>query len=244
MRVERLRVRAAVFALIVFAGVALDRITKIWALATLSDGRKVEILPHLLSLTLVRNPGASFGLGSSFTWVISILACAACGAMIAVLKRTKSLYWTFALALAFAGAFGNLIDRAQYADGFLDGKVVDFINYGWSVGNVADIELFVAALYIVLLVFVGLPLMEKSNNTIKDFAESSKSKDSEDSDSNFANSKESDSEDFNFANSDKSDSFEKSASKSDSFKNKFADSDSLDNDSKESCIDTHLDSEL
>lgn len=214
VRVERLRVREAVFALIVFAGVALDRITKIWALATLSDGRKVEILPHLLSLTLVRNPGASFGLGSSFTWVISILACAACGAMIAVLKRTKSLYWTFALALAFAGAFGNLIDRAQYADGFLDGKVVDFINYGWSVGNVADIELFVAALYIVLLVFVGLPLMEKSNNTIKDFAESSKSKDSEDSD------------------------------KSDSFKNKFADSDSLDNDSKESCIDTHLDSEL
>ena len=229
VRVERLRVRAAVFALIVFAGVALDRITKIWALATLSDGRKVEILPRLLSLTLVRNPGASFGLGSSFTWVISILACAACGAMIAVLKRTKSLYWTFALALAFAGAFGNLIDRAQYADGFLDGKVVDFINYGWSVGNVADIELFVAALYIVLLVFVGLPLVEKSDNTIKDFAESSKSKDSED---------------FNFANSDKSDSFEKSASKSDSFKNKFADSDSLDNDSKESCIDTHLDSEL
>lgn len=228
---ERLRVRAAVFALIVFAGVALDRITKIWALATLSDGRKVEILPRLLSLTLVRNPGASFGLGSSFTWVISILACAACGAMIAILKRTKSLYWTFALALAFAGAFGNLIDRAQYADGFLDGKVVDFINYGWSVGNVADIELFVAALYIVLLVFVGLPLVEKSDNTIKDFAESNKSKDSEDSDSNFANS-------------DKSDSFDKSASKSDSFKNKFADSDSLDNDSKESCIDTHLDSEL
>ena len=56
--------------------------------------------------------------------------------------------------------------------------------------------------------------MEKSDNTIKDFAESNKSKDSEDSD------------------------------KSDSFKNKFADSDSLDNDSKESCIDTHLDSEL
>lgn len=214
MRVERLRNRAAVFALIAFIGVVLDRITKVWALAALSGGKSIDILPHLLSFTLVRNPGASFGLGSSFTWVISVLACVACAAMIAVVKHTKSLYWTIALALAFAGAFGNLIDRAQYADGFLDGKVVDFINYGWSVGNVADIELFVAALYIVLLVFVGLPLMEKSNNTIKDFAESSKSKDSEDSD------------------------------KSDSFKNKFADSDSLDNDSKESCIDTHLDSEL
>lgn len=213
MRVERLRVRAAVFALIVFAGVALDRITKIWALATLSDGRRVEILPRLISLTLVRNPGASFGLGSSFTCVISILACAACGAMIAVLKRTKSLYWTFALALAFAGAFGNLIDRAQYADGFLDGKVVDFINYGWSVGNVADIELFVAAVYIVLLVFVGLPLVEKSNTAIKDFAESSKSKDSKDSDSNSTDSKSADSD---FKDSGKSDSLEKSDAKSDS----------------------------
>lgn len=213
VRVERLRVRAAVFALIVFAGVALDRITKIWALATLSDGRRVEILPRLISLTLVRNPGASFGLGSSFTCVISILACAACGAMIAVLKRTKSLYWTFALALAFAGAFGNLIDRAQYADGFLDGKVVDFINYGWSVGNVADIELFVAAVYIVLLVFVGLPLVEKSNTAIKDFAESSKSKDSKDSDSNSTDSKSADSD---FKDSGKSDSLEKSDAKSDS----------------------------
>lgn len=163
MRVERLRVRAAVFALIVFAGVALDRITKIWALATLSDGRKVEILPHLLSLTLVRNPGASFGLGSSFTWVISILACAACGAMIAVLKRTKSLYWTFALALAFAGAFGNLIDRAQYAQGFLDGKVVDFINYGWSVGNVADIELMFAGIAVICLILIGIPLIERAD---------------------------------------------------------------------------------
>lgn len=115
---KRLRTRVAVFALIVFIGVVLDRITKLWALATLSDGKNIELVPHLLSLTLVRNPGASFGLGSSFTWVISVLACAACGAMIAAIKHTKSLYWTIAFALAFAGAFGNLIDRTQYAQGF------------------------------------------------------------------------------------------------------------------------------
>ena len=50
--------------------------------------------------------------------------------------------WRFLSRLQ--GALGNLIDRVMYADGFLDGKVVDFLNYGWSVGNVADIYLVVA----------------------------------------------------------------------------------------------------
>lgn len=163
VRVKRLRTRVAVFALIVFIGVVLDRITKLWALSTLSDGKNIELVPHLLSLTLVRNPGASFGLGSSFTWVISVLACAACGAMIAAIKHTKSLYWTIAFALAFAGAFGNLIDRAQYAQGFLNGKVVDFINYGWSVGNVADIELMFAGIAVICLILIGIPLIERAD---------------------------------------------------------------------------------
>ncbi len=163
VRVERLRNRAAVFALIAFIGVVLDLVTKVWALAALSGGKNIEILPHLLSFTLVRNPGASFGLGSSFTWVISVLACAACGAMTAVIKHTKSLYWTIALALAFAGAFGNLIDRAQYAQGFLNGKVVDFINYGWSVGNVADIELMFAGIAVICLILIGIPLIERAD---------------------------------------------------------------------------------
>lgn len=163
VRVKRLRTRAAVFALIVFIGVVLDRITKLWALSALGGGKNIEVFPHLLSLTLVRNPGASFGLGSSFTWVISVLACAACGAMVAAIKRTKSLYWTIALALAFAGAFGNLIDRAQYAEGFLNGKVVDFINYGWSVGNVADIELMFAGIAVIVLILIGIPLLEHAD---------------------------------------------------------------------------------
>ena len=37
----------------------------------------------------------------------------------------------------------------------MDGKVVDFINYGWSVGNVADIILAIAGIW-----FVGLILFE------------------------------------------------------------------------------------
>ncbi len=69
--------------------------------------------------------------------------------------------WTLVFSLAFAGALGNLIDRVAYADGFLNGKVVDFLNYGWSVGNVADIFLMVAGITAVLFLLLGEPFSQK-----------------------------------------------------------------------------------
>lgn len=167
VRVKRLRTRAAVFALIVIVGLVIDRVTKLWALASLSGGKHVEIVHNVLSLSLVRNPGASFGLGSGATCFISILAIVACVAMLVAVRRTLSLQWTLALSLAFAGAFGNLIDRAMYAEGFLDGKVIDFINYGWSVGNVADIILAVAGVWFVVLVIFDFPF--KPGNVSKSY---------------------------------------------------------------------------
>ena len=152
---KRLRTRAAVFALVVIVGLVVDRLSKLWALSALQYGKQIVCIPNSLMLSLVRNGGASFGLGSGLTSFISIVAILACVAMLAAVCRTKSLQWTIVLSLAFSGAFGNLIDRAIYAEHFLDGKVVDFINYGWSVGNVADIILAVAGIW-----FVGLILFE------------------------------------------------------------------------------------
>lgn len=153
----RLRTRVAVFACVAAAALIVDQLTKAWALAALSAGQTIRIIPGLLSLTLVRNPGASLGMGSGATWVISLLAVVACVALVVLAVRTVSIKWTVALSFAFAGALGNLIDRVIYADGFLNGKVVDFLNYGWSVGNVADIYLVVAAVGIVLLILKGEP---------------------------------------------------------------------------------------
>ena len=41
------------------------------------------------------------------------------------------------------------------------GKVVDFLNYGWSVGNVADIYLVVAGVALVILILMGEPFSHK-----------------------------------------------------------------------------------
>lgn len=154
----RLRTRVAVFACVAAAALIVDQLTKAWAMAALSNGQTIRVIPGLLSFTLVRNPGASLGLGSGATWAISLLAIVACVALAVLGVRTVSTKWTVALSFAFAGAFGNLIDRVMYADGFLNGKVIDFLNYGWSVGNVADIYLVVAGVVIVVLIAIGEPL--------------------------------------------------------------------------------------
>lgn len=148
---------AAVFVCVAAVALLLDQITKLWALSALSGGRSMQVIDGLLSFTLVRNPGASLGLGSNFTWVISLLAMVACVVIVVLGLRTTSKAWAVTLGCAFAGALGNLVDRVSYADGFLNGKVVDFIDYGWSVGNVADIFLTVAGVAIVVMILLNVP---------------------------------------------------------------------------------------
>ncbi|RSX55666.1 peptidase A8 [Bifidobacterium dolichotidis] len=148
--------RAAVFACIAIVAIVLDQLTKLWALTALSDGRTVPVLGSLLRLTLVFNPGASLGFLASHTWIIALFAIAACIVLIVLAWRTTSMLWTVFLSLAFAGAFGNLIDRVINATDVLNGAVVDFLNYGWSVGNVADIELMVAGIGIVLMILCNV----------------------------------------------------------------------------------------
>ncbi len=158
---RRLRIRVAVFACVAVVALVADQLTKAWAQSALADGRTVQVIPGVLSFTLVHNPGASLGMGSNMTWLISILAIVACVVLALLALRTISMKWTLVFSLAFAGALGNLIDRVAYADGFLNGKVVDFLNYGWSVGNVADIFLMVAGIAAVLFLLLGEPFSQK-----------------------------------------------------------------------------------
>ena len=104
---RRLRDRVAVFACIAIAAIAIDQLTKMWALSALADGRTIRVIPGLLSLTLVRNPGASLGMGSGMTWLISLLAMAACVALVVLAVRTISMKWTVLFAFAFAGEIGR-----------------------------------------------------------------------------------------------------------------------------------------
>ncbi|MEE0654583.1 signal peptidase II [uncultured Bifidobacterium sp.] len=159
---RRPRIRVAVFACIVIIAIVIDQLTKAVAQARLAGGASVPVIPGLLRFTLVHNPGASLGMGSNMTWLIALMSAVACAVLLVLVLRTQSMAWTVFLALAFAGAFGNLIDRVIHADGFLNGKVVDFLDYGWSVGNVADIFLMVAGIGIVVLILCNVPFRTRT----------------------------------------------------------------------------------
>lgn len=157
--------RVSISFIVTFVLIVCDQITKYCAQRFLSQTTTIPVLGRFLGLRLLYNPGASLGIGASRTWIISLFAIIACCIFIVCLLCTDSLGWSLTMALALAGAAGNLIDRAIYATGFLNGAVVDFLNYGWSVGNIADVYLTVAAVIAIILMLRSVPFTHATNST-------------------------------------------------------------------------------
>ncbi|WP_277212816.1 signal peptidase II [Isoptericola croceus] len=138
---------------------AIDQLTKWWALMALAPGVPVPLLGELLQLRLVFNPGAALSLATGYTWVLTIVVVAVVVVILAALRRLGSRGWALALGLLLGGALGNLVDRLVRDPGFARGHVVDMIDYaGFFVGNVADIAIVAAAALIVVLSFRGIGL--------------------------------------------------------------------------------------
>ncbi len=145
------------FCLVAIVVFVLDQTSKGWALAALADGLPRSVWDDYLRLSLVRNPGAAFSLGTGSTWVLTVLAAIVLVVLIRASRRLGSLGWTWAFGLILGGALGNLTDRLIRDPGFGVGHVVDFIDYnGWFVGNVADIAIVLAAGLIGLLAMRGI----------------------------------------------------------------------------------------
>ena len=61
------------------------------------------------------------------------------------LTRERPMVEVVAFGLIIGGAIGNLIDRLFRGEGFLDGKVIDWIDLWWiPTFNVADASITVA----------------------------------------------------------------------------------------------------
>lgn len=137
----------------VLAAVVLvvDQLTKVWALASLAPGERLEVVDGWLGFELVRNPGAALSFAQGMTWVLTAVAVVVVVVVARAARRLGSRGWALAFGLLLGGALGNLSDRFFRDPGPARGHVVDFIAYAdWFVGNVADIAI-VAAAGIVLL---------------------------------------------------------------------------------------------
>lgn len=140
-------------------GLILDQVTKMLAIAQLTPGSRVPLIADVLSLLLVRNPGAAFSIGSGAAWVFTVIGALAAAAIIGVAVRLRGIRWGIALGLILGGAVGNLADRLLKPPSFGQGHVTDFIAYGdLFIGNIADILVVGGVLLCLIFVVSGRQL--------------------------------------------------------------------------------------
>jgi signal peptidase II len=134
--------------------VVVDQITKWWALEALADGRQTPVLGDFFGFRLVFNTGASFSLFPSGGQVIGVIAAAVVVFTWALVGRLEHRWDVAGVAIVMGGALGNLIDRLFRGDGFLDGAVVDFLDFSFfPTFNVADTAINVGVAILLLGAF-------------------------------------------------------------------------------------------
>ena len=132
----------------------------------------VTVIPHVLELTLVLNPGAVFGIGPGKRWFFIAFTVAAMVAGVALFARgtrANQRAAHVAIGLLISGGLGNLYDRLSY------GCVRDFLHplprlkwpfgikvpwdpsgdqYVWPyVSNIADLWLIVGIAMLVVILW-------------------------------------------------------------------------------------------
>ncbi len=133
------------YILVIAALVALDQIVKYLVRTNLLLGERMDLIPHVLGLTHIRNDGAAFSMLVGARWFFVVLTVAFVVFALWVLYRKKLTHplglWTWVLVIA--GAVGNLIDRVLY------GYVVDMFEVlfmRFAIFNVADIYVVVGGI--------------------------------------------------------------------------------------------------
>lgn len=141
------------------AVVVADQASKAWVLGPfdLPDRQVVEVLP-IFRLSMVWNPGVSFGLlaarGDLGRWLLVAFAGAVVAALAFWARKIRRPLGALAFGLVMGGAIGNnIIDRVRF------GAVADFLDFSgigfkW-VFNVADSAITVGVILLLIEMVLG-----------------------------------------------------------------------------------------
>ncbi len=139
--------------------IAADVVSKAIVVARMPDHAQIRLLGGLLTITLTRNGGAAFSIGTSMTIVFTVIALGVVVYILRAARNLRSIGWAIALGLLLGGATGNLLDRIFRAPGLFEGHVVDWIELPhWPVFNLADSAIVCAGVLVVLLALRGIRL--------------------------------------------------------------------------------------
>jgi signal peptidase II len=166
---SRARFLRLLFASVSIGVLVFDQLSKEWITSRMTLYSSVPIVPGLVHLTLVHNPGALFGLfkdiGDPYRTVMFLAVPVIAIALILFFQyrtSTADAMSQSGLALILGGAVGNLVDRLRF------GHVVDFVDvfvgeHHWPAFNVADSAICVG----VSLLFIDLLRQSRGPRSIE-----------------------------------------------------------------------------
>lgn len=122
----------------------VDQISKSVVRACIPLGSSIPVLPDILHITHVQNPGAAFGLFPNATVLFIITALFVSAILLWMGKKGfDRRRMAVATGMMLGGALGNLVDRIRL------GAVTDFIDLRvWPIFNFADTALTLGVLLI------------------------------------------------------------------------------------------------
>ena len=140
-----------VYGLISFLIIVADQLSKIMISSSFSGNSRHILIPHIINIVYRKNTGAAFSILSDHVVFLGLISVVFCIGVIVFYIRRKPRHPLFctSLALIFAGALGNGIDR------ILRGYVIDFIEtafINFPVFNIADISITIGAILLVVYV--------------------------------------------------------------------------------------------
>ena len=145
-------------ALLIGLVILLDQVTKSWAVSALADGRIIHVIGSL-QFSLGFNSGFAFSQGQGMGPLVGIFAIIAVLFLLRAVRKATTQLSAMALCAIVAGALGNIVDRIFRGEGWLHGRVVDFLDVQWwPVFNVADSSITVGA-----CALIAAMLMESRN---------------------------------------------------------------------------------
>ncbi len=155
-----MRSRLYVFALALLVWV-LDAVSKQYALHALANGQSIQIVGNLLKLQLTANSGAAFSVGTSVTWLFTILAAVVVVGILIMAPVVTSRAWLTGLGGLMGGAAGNLTDRLTRPPSFGLGHVVDFIaTPHFPIFNLADSAIVCSVVLMFIVSARGIPFSD------------------------------------------------------------------------------------
>lgn len=129
-----------IYFLMILAAVAVDQVTKYWAVTYLMPQRNMDFIPGFLGFHYTENTGAAFSILRDKQLLLIIVTLliimALLGMMTKAIKVNDPLIVKLSYVMIIAGAIGNFIDRARL------NFVVDFFEFkfiNFPIFNVADI---------------------------------------------------------------------------------------------------------